>query len=277
MKKTRVVALGIVILLALLVGGVAWALSPAASDIDWRVFSGGGAPASSSSGVVSVNSSLGQTAIGLSSSSSYNLSSGYWYSSGATFSYVYLPFVARGFASLPDLVVERVVVAPNQAQVVIKNAGNASVPDDSDYEFWVDLYVNPGRAPGYNETCQTMGCQGAVWGITASGSPGTPVDPARQALPLEPGEVFTLTTGGDYYWLSGSTIVWPLDAGDVIYAQVDSVNPYTTYGAVPELDEGNNVSIPPATVTGAGVTSLPPVTGEGTVQESDRTSLPSRP
>jgi hypothetical protein len=174
-------------------------------------------------------------------------------------------------------VVQHIVVAPGRLQVVIANVGNAPVPDDFDHEFWVDLYVNPSHEPAYNEIWPLVAEHGAVWGITWSGSPYSPPDPARQALPLEPGEAFTLTTGGDYYWPIYSDVAWPLAAGTVIYAQVDSANTATTYGAVLEGDEGNNVGGPVSLAGASGYRSFPPA-GAGPVPgDVHQTGLPVRP
>ncbi|MDH4137177.1 MAG: hypothetical protein OEW09_10755, partial [Anaerolineae bacterium] len=60
------------------------------------------------------------------------------------------------------------------------------------------------------------------------------------------------------------------------YAQVDSSNAATSYGAVMESDESNNVSDPPATVPGAGIAPLP-VTTEKPERDISKTSLPPRP
>jgi uncharacterized repeat protein (TIGR01451 family) len=149
----------------------------------------------------------------------------------------HLPLSASRYAAAPDLVVERIVANAGQVQVVIRNQGNVAVPDDEAHEFWVDVYVDPDHPPVYNETCQTMGCQGAAWGITWSGSPFSPADPARRALPLEPGEVFTLTTGGDYYWPLFDSVEWPLAPGTPVYAQVDSASAATSYGVILENHE----------------------------------------
>jgi uncharacterized repeat protein (TIGR01451 family) len=189
---------------------------------------------------------------------------------------LFLPMIIKAFVSAPDLVVDSLVATSNDVTVTIRNQGSVAVPDAEAYEFWVDLYINPSHKPGYNETCQTMGCEGAAWGITSSAtSPQT-------LLLIEPGEVFTLTTGGDYYWWSKETINWPLTPGDTVYAQVDSSNAVTTYGAVRENHEitggpYNNVS-DEFTVQGFGATS-PPVLSldEGPEQDISKTSLPERP
>jgi uncharacterized repeat protein (TIGR01451 family) len=197
----------------------------------------------------------------------------------------YLPVALHGEAAppAPDLVVERIVASPNKVEVTIRNQGTTAVPDSWGSEFWVDLYVDPPRTPRYNDTWRTLGCQGAAWGITWSGSPWSPTVPARQALPLEPGEEFTLTTRGDYYSWSEEGINWPLPGGATVYAQVDSVNPATAYGLVKETHEiaggwYNNVS---EAVKVIGLADAPTgsVPGEEQPLEGDigETSLPPRP
>jgi hypothetical protein len=79
MKRVRAVSLGLGVLLFLLLTVAAGADRAADSGIDWQVLSGGGAPASSSSGVVALNGSLAQTAIGPSAGGSTSLGAGFWY------------------------------------------------------------------------------------------------------------------------------------------------------------------------------------------------------
>jgi hypothetical protein len=263
MKKLHMAALGLATLLALALAGAAWAGSSAHYAIDWQVTGGGGAPAATAGGVT-LNATLGQTAIRLSSSSSSGLSAGYWYTNASRRTPVYLPLVVKGYAPpalAPDLVVERIVAAGSQVQVVIRNRGNAAVAASD--EFWVDLYINPSHAPAYNETWPLLGSRGATWGVTAP------------ALPLAAGGVFTLTTGGDYYWPTKSHIVWPLAAGTAVYAQVDSANAATAYGAVPESDESNNVGGPVAATAARAARS--PAEGPGGPKAGSGTSLPERP
>jgi hypothetical protein len=94
-NKAQMAALGLVALLTLLLVGVAWAGS---SAVDWQVMSGGGAPSESGSGNVTLNGSLGQTAIGPSAAGGYDLSAGFWYGAarGGGQS-VYLPVILKGF------------------------------------------------------------------------------------------------------------------------------------------------------------------------------------
>jgi hypothetical protein len=62
--------------------------------VDWSVLSGGGAPAESSSGVT-LNGTLGQTAIGWSDATQGSLGAGFWYGVGERMYTVYLPLVLR--------------------------------------------------------------------------------------------------------------------------------------------------------------------------------------
>jgi len=83
MNKPHVTHLVLAALLALLLAGVTLAVhaANASTSIPWKVFSGGGAPATSAS--YGLNASLGQTAIGFANAPSHSISSGYWYSGGA--------------------------------------------------------------------------------------------------------------------------------------------------------------------------------------------------
>ena len=136
---------------------------------------------------------------------------------------VYLPLALKSYISAPDLVVECIIATSNSVQVVIKNQGSALVID----EFWVDAYINPSPAPTHvNQMWDQLGSQGLVWGVTAL------------ALPkLTPDGTLTLTVGDDYYDPIRSRVSWPLAAGMRVYAQADSWNSDTTYGAVLESHE----------------------------------------
>jgi hypothetical protein len=147
---------------------------------------------------------------------------------------VYLPLVFRSYVSAPDLVVQDIIATSSNVQVVVRNRGNAPVVD----EFWVDVYVNPNPVPtGVNQTWDQLADEGPPRGVTAD------------ALPLAPGDVLTLTVGDAYYVAEYSQVVWPLQAGRPVYAQVDSANTETTYGGVRESHEivgrvYNNISGP---------------------------------
>jgi PKD repeat protein len=136
---------------------------------------------------------------------------------------LYLPLVARNYVRAPDLIVTRINASRNNVQVVIKNQGDAPVVD----EFWLDVYVNPTIAPTHvNQTWPMLGSQGLVWGITHAAF-------SR----LQPGGVLTLTIGDNYYMPDLSHVIWPLAVGTPVYAQVDSADANTTYGAVLENHE----------------------------------------
>jgi len=98
MKKTHMVALGLAALLVVLVAGVAGAGQSASYAVNWQVLSGGGAPASA--GTVSLNATLGQTAIGPSTSTSYKLGAGYWFENmggqAPGDKLLYLPIIRKG-------------------------------------------------------------------------------------------------------------------------------------------------------------------------------------
>jgi hypothetical protein len=149
---------------------------------------------------------------------------------------IYLPMISASPAQqpLPDLIVDRIVATSSGIQVVIRNIGAAPVTE----AFWVDLYINPRVAPTrVNQTWQTLGSQGMVWGVTPAG------------LPLAPGATLSLSIGDRFYQPALSSFSVPLPVGTKIYAQVDSSNVATTYGAVLETHERaggpyNNISGP---------------------------------
>lgn len=87
--------LGIVVLLALLLlaDGVA-AMSSTNYKLDWFVPLTGGAGGASSSANYAVNLTMGQSAIGSSSSASYRIGMGYWYGLLDQFR-LFLPLVFR--------------------------------------------------------------------------------------------------------------------------------------------------------------------------------------
>ena len=89
-RVTVLLALTAILLLA----GSALAMSSTHYHLDWftPMTGGGGAPASSAS--YAVNLTVGQTAIGASSSANYGAGLGYWYGAVAQFR-IYLPLVLR--------------------------------------------------------------------------------------------------------------------------------------------------------------------------------------
>jgi uncharacterized repeat protein (TIGR01451 family) len=132
---------------------------------------------------------------------------------------IYLPLVFRNHVVAPDLVVESVSATSDDVQVVIRNAGNGPVSD----EFWVDVYIDPHPVPtAVNQIWPDLASQGLAWGVT---------------MDLQPGDVLTLIVGDAYYVPEHSRVSWPLAAGTQVYAQVDSLDAETTYGAVLESHE----------------------------------------
>jgi hypothetical protein len=122
----------------------------------------------------------------------------------------------------PDLVVSAIEVQGNDVRVTVANNGAYPVNNP----FWVDLYLDPAQAPTrVNQQWWDLGAQGVVWGVTG--------------VPLAPGESLTLTFGDQYYSPSRSHWVSAIPSGAALYAQVDSVNFATTYGAVLESHEAS--------------------------------------
>jgi len=97
-----------------------------------------------------------------------------------------------------------------------------------------------------------LGVEGLVWGVTDS------------ALPIDPGETLTLTIGDLYYNSAVSDFDGAIPAGTELYAQVDSANTTTDYGAVLENHEAtnslyNNITGPvtaPTTLNFTGLSEL---------------------
>jgi hypothetical protein len=159
---------------------------------------------------------------------------------------VYLPIVARPApAVLPDLVVERIGVRDGKIELVIANVGRTAVTAP----FWVDAYVGPRRAPrAVNETWQVVGDRGMVWGVTSA------------ALPLAPGARMTLTVGDAFFRADLSRLPLGAVPGTPLYAQVDSANTATAYGAVledHERDGGAYNNIAAGQAPEAGLLPLP--------------------
>jgi hypothetical protein len=100
MSRTQAVRVGLAALSLLLLAGLAmasivWAGSSANYAVDWSVMSGGGAPVAG--GAVTLNGTLGQTAIGPSAATHGSLGAGFWYGLGAGIYEVYLPLVLRNY------------------------------------------------------------------------------------------------------------------------------------------------------------------------------------
>ena len=135
---------------------------------------------------------------------------------------IYLPLVLNNALFAPDLVVTALNVSYGNIEVAIENQGNTAVSD----EFWVDVYIDPQTPPTMvNQVWPDLADEGLVWGVSAD------------ALPLQPGAVLTLTMGDSYYMADLSEFAGEILPGTAVYAQVDSVDTNTTYGAVLERDE----------------------------------------
>ncbi len=140
---------------------------------------------------------------------------------------IYLPLIFQSPA--PDLIVSYVAASSNAITVTIVNTGTAAVVD----AFWVDAYINPNPAPpGLNQLGDLW------WGLDATNG----------GLPVEPGEVVTLTLDSPFF-AGGDP--FPIAPGSDIYAQVDAVGTYS-YGEVNERQENNNVKGPEPSVAGLG-------------------------
>jgi len=146
--------------------------------------------------------------------------------------FVYLPLVLR--QQLPDLIVRSITVSPTgllvgqpaTITVVIENTGSFTTTAG----FWVDLYIDPDPAlmpPQVNQTWDLVGSQyGLAWGVTQS---------------LAPGEQVTLTSLSYVAEYSDWPGYFNCNGPHTLYAQVDSYSGLTTYGAIAEADETNNV------------------------------------
>ena len=151
----------------------------------------------------------------------------------ATF-FVYLPMIANGTVSAPDLVVTDVQANADGVIVTIENQGNAP----TDNYFWVDFYVNPNPVPSrVNQLWSDVADQGVVWGVQQQ---------------LQVGESLTLMYSNDpaalnQYYFAQYSHFSGVAAGVPIYAQVDSANNRSQTGGVLETHEligaaYNNVS-----------------------------------
>ena len=133
--------------------------------------------------------------------------------------YRWLPVLAKELAGAPDLIVERLLASPSGLQVVVKNVGQSTASAD----FWVDLYIAPSPPPSQvNQLWTDLSSQGLAWGVTQD---------------LAPGQSITLLVGDSSYSADRSFLNQSLPVGTVVYAQVDSWNGETTYGAVREQHE----------------------------------------
>ncbi|MCK6624302.1 MAG: hypothetical protein L6R45_03910 [Anaerolineae bacterium] len=146
---------------------------------------------------------------------------------------IFLPLIVRNSVTAPDLVIDNLTASSSGVTLVIRNQGNAPVVG----AFWVDVYFNPTSTPTVNRRWQDIASRGQVWGIQGAG------------LPLDPGESLTLTSGGAFYFPQFSSTP-PLPVGAHVFALVDSVDFSTTFGAVRESSEANNLFGPVLSTAG---------------------------
>jgi hypothetical protein len=99
MNKRKALTLVTGFLCCFLLGGMALAMSSANYRIDWGVIAGGGGPASSASHTM--RSTIGQAAIGSSSSANFQLGAGYLYGVRAPVPpppyKIYLPIIVKRY------------------------------------------------------------------------------------------------------------------------------------------------------------------------------------
>jgi hypothetical protein len=242
-----------------LLGSVALAQSGAYDLSWWTVDNGGGTW--SSGGRFRLGGTIAQPDAGLLSGGRFDLLGGWWGGKAAAH-LACVPLVTKGYVSAPDLVVEQFLATATDVTLVIRNQGNAAAYD----EFWVDVYLSPNPPPTHvNQLWNDLGAEGLAWGVVAP------------ALPIAPGEAVTLTVGNAYFWPGYSYVAWPIPGDTPVYAQVDSYNAATTYGAVLENHEitgapYNNILGPVYSLPGASG-EQPPVLGGN----PPASGLPPRP
>ncbi|MFP4395676.1 MAG: hypothetical protein ACLFTI_10480, partial [Anaerolineales bacterium] len=181
---------------------------------------------------------------------------------------LFLPLVTRNYVQAPDLIITQLIATTDNVTLTIKNQGSAPVRD----EFWIDAYINPHTVPTeVNQTWELLASQGLVWGIEG---------PALSEL--VPGGTLTLTVGDMHYWEIHSEVTWPLPEGTVIYAQVDSVDVETDYGAVQEDHEiiggpYNNIIGPIYSIAERAASTRLSLPRPSPTSQKDPGDLPRRP
>jgi hypothetical protein len=274
MKKPTVFALTLALLLLATAVGAQGSAAPAAArpaayDYDpltWTTVDGGGTSLATG-GRYTLGLTSGQPDAGTAQGGRYTMATGFWDGLIAEVLHqIFVPLTLKGyFPPAPDLVVESITAAGNNVSLVLRNVGAAPA-----YEpFWVDVYIDPDPPPSaVNQPWQYLASQGLVWGVT------TP------AMPLAPGAAVTLTVGDVYFWPELSLANWPLPAGTAVYAQADSYNDATNYGAVLESHEitggpYNNILGPVYVVPLAGEALGPALPGGQSTRPWG--GLPARP
>lgn len=134
----------------------------------------------------------------------------------------FIPVVQKNFVNGPDLVISNLSLSNNNIEITLQNIGYSPVRSG----FWVDLYISPDITPTeVNQIWQNLGDHGAVWGVD------------DDSFLLNAGETITLKFDDKYYFSGLSNLPNLIASGTAIYAQVDSANANTNYGAVLETHE----------------------------------------
>jgi hypothetical protein len=239
----------------LLAGGslVTYAQTGGDYNLNWWTADSGG-ETGVSGGAYKLLSTGGQpeAELEVSKGGEYTLLSGFW--PGEYLAKIYLSLVLKDFIYAPDLIVvpDSLSASSSMVSLTIQNVGNAP----SDHSFWVDVYFNPTVTPSLNHEWHTIASHGVVWGVTTS-------IPAGGTLTL-------VNNTSDPYYFPNYSSQPPLPVGASVYALVDSINHSTTYGAVSESNEDNNLYGPVISTAGEG----PTVTGQGQLPSTK--GLPSR-
>ncbi len=174
---------------------------------------------------------------------------------------IFMPHVSNNASSLPDLVVDDLLVSNSDIQVVVLNRGRTPASNG----FWVDGYIDPDPPPSsVNDIWQAVADEGLVWGVTG--------------VTLNPGQMLTLTIDGLYYDASHSNFSGLIPDNTPVYAQVDSAHAGTGYGAVLKSHEFaggpyNNISSPVV----PSLSSLAPLPLSDSAQQRGTSELPKRP
>lgn len=213
--------------------------------VDWWTIDGGGAFLSGG-GDFELGATIGQIDANSNlEGGDLRMSTGFWTRAPGGYA-LYLPLVLLRVSDAPDLVVESITATADNVTIVIRNRGLSDVTQS----FWVDLYVNPNPPPtAVNQTWPYLCSEGLAWSV------------GGLALPIGPGQTRVLTLGDPYFIPEYSHVEWPLEVGTPIYAQVDSANALTDYGAVLEDHElvggpYNNI-LGPVLVAPGGQHALP--------------------
>ncbi len=249
--RRRLFRPALLLLLALFLATMAQAQSSPGLNLRWHVLSSGGAQEIARPGY-RLYGTLTQTAIGPRQNAERDLGAGYWYGIRWGISpggyRVSLPLVLAHYGQ-PDLLITAIrldPIVPGALSILLHNQGDGAASS-----FWIDGYLDPATPPEVNQPWPTLGCQyGLAWFVPA----------------LLPGQMLTLTVGGPYFQDLYSR--WPAEypAGPhTFWAYADSWGAPQPYGAVEELDEGNN-RFGPLSFVGTG-------TDDGKLEEP----VPSRP